>query len=76
MNPLPHLNQLGARNSLCLSNVKKGRPWRPLVQPNPQQNVASFAAVACNLNQIYVASFVAVACILNQIYVAPLAAVA
>jgi len=76
MNPLPHLNQLGARNSLCLSNVKKGRPWRPLVQHNPQQNVASFAAVACNLNQIYVASFAAVAFNLNQMYVAPLAAVA
>ena len=40
---------------------KKGRPWRPLVQPNPQQNVASFAAVACNLNQKYVAPFAAVA---------------
>jgi hypothetical protein len=76
MKPLTHLDQLGARNSLCLSNVKKGRPWRPLVQQNPQQNVASLAAVAFNLNQIYVASFVAVACILNQIYVAPLAAVA
>jgi len=25
---------------------KKGRPWRPLAQPNPQQIVASFAAVA------------------------------
>jgi len=61
MNPLTHLNQLGARNSLCLSNVKKGRPWRPLVQHNPQQNVAPLVAVACNLNQIYVASFAAVA---------------
>jgi hypothetical protein len=55
---------------------KKGRPWRPLVQPNPQQNVPPLAAVAVNLNQIYVAPFAAVACILNQIYVAPLAAVA
>jgi len=61
MNPLTHLNQLGARNSLCLSNVKKGRPWRPLVQPNPQQNVAPLVAVACNLNQIYVAPLAAVA---------------
>ena len=55
---------------------KKGRPWRPLVQPNPQQNVAAFAAVACILNQIYVASLAAVACSLNQKYVAPFAAVA
>ena len=76
MKPLPHLNQLGARNSLCLSNVKKGRPWRPLAQHNPQQNVAPLAAVAFNLNQVYVASFAAVACNLNQICVAPLAAVA
>jgi len=76
MKPLPKLNQLGARNSLCLSNVKKGRPWRPLVQPNPQQNVAPFAAVALNLNQICVAPFAAVAFNLNQICVAPFAAVA
>ena len=55
---------------------KKGRPWRPLVQHNPQQNVAPLAAVACNLNQKYVASFAAVACNLNQKYVAPFAAVA
>jgi len=61
MKPLPHLNQLGVRNSLCLSNVKKGRPWRPLTQPNPQQNVPPLAAVAFNLNQISVAPFAAVA---------------
>ena len=53
---------------------KKGRPWRPLEQHNPQQNVASLAAVACNLNQIYVASLAAVACNLIQKYVAPVAA--
>jgi hypothetical protein len=76
MKRLLHLDQLVVRSSLCVSNVKKGRPWRPLVQPNPQQNVAAFAAVACSLNQIYVASLAAVACSLNQKYVAPFAAVA
>ena len=55
---------------------KKGRPWRPLVQHNPQQNVAPLAAVACNLNQKYVASFATVAFNLNQVYVASFAAVA
>ncbi|NCA26221.1 MAG: hypothetical protein EBV37_04945 [Actinobacteria bacterium] len=60
MNPLPHLNQLGVRNSLCLSHVKKGRPWRPTAH-NPKQNVAAIAAVAFNLNQIYVAPLAAVA---------------
>ena len=76
MKRLLHLDQLVVRSSLCVSNVKKGRPWRPLVQPNPQQNVAPFAAVALNLNQICVAPFAAVAFNLNQICVAPFAAVA
>jgi hypothetical protein len=40
---------------------KKGRPWRPLAQPNPQQNVPPLAAVAFNLNQKYVAPYAAVA---------------
>ena len=76
MKPLTHLEQLFVSSSFCISNVKRGCPWRPLVQPNPQQNVAPLAAVACNLNQIYVASFAAVACNLNQKYVAFFAAVA